>query len=349
MSSHRAGPAHFVSLTLAVPVLLLAAAHPTAAVADALPPQIYTPDSQGLATSDGFTAVLHNPAGIGIRGTGVYLGATQMESRWSTASVFGQAGALAIGYQHWSGDFFGVNRDQYVVGHAIRLSRAARIGFSCSGWRAGAGPVRAATSWGAGLLIRPVGWLSLAAKIDDINRPRFGDGLIPRIYRAGVALRPRTTRLTLTFDAASDVFDDWADAEFRWGAQIEPVDGLLLGASVDREGTFHVGLGINGRRTGAGALVSRTEAPTGAHPASSPQSERPWTMSPSRGSESTSGDSPIWPSPRRSATRCCWLGSGVRRSLSTWPAAGVSRTTWSPPRRTRSSCPRPHGWGPSAS
>ncbi len=232
---------------------------PDPEIPNLLPPQVYTPESQALATADGFSAALHNPAAIGIRGRGLYLGGSQIESRWSTVSTFGQLGLLGCGYQHWSDDVYGLNRDQYVLGVGFPVSRMARMGFSHSWWRAGAGPARSAGAYGAGLLVRPARWISLAAKVDGINHPRFGDGSIPRTYRAGVALRPGTTRLTLTLDAASDVFDDWEDCDYRWGLQAEPIEGLLMFASVNRNRTLHFGLGVNLRRNGLGVVRSQTE------------------------------------------------------------------------------------------
>ncbi len=232
---------------------------PNSEIPGLLSPQIYTPDTQALATADGFTALFHNPAGVGIRGRGFYLGGAQVESEWSHASLSGQSGPLGFGYQHWSSDFYGFNRDRYVLGLAFPVGRIARIGFTRGWWRAGAGPVRSAGTYGAGLLVRPSDWVSLAAAVDDINRPRFGDGPIPRIYRAGAALRPHSTRLALTFDVASEVFDDWEDPDYRWGLQAEPVDGLLLSASVDQDRTVHLAVGLNLRRSGLGIVASQTE------------------------------------------------------------------------------------------
>ena len=228
-------------------------------VADLLSPQTYTPESHALATADGMTAILHNPAAIGMRGPGTYIGGSLIESEWSSLSFLGQIGFVGYGYQHWSDDFYGANRDQYLLGAGFPIGRHARLGFSYQWWRAGDGPARKASSPSAALLVRPNNWLSLAAILDHINRPRFGEGAIPRMYRAGIGIRPNTDRLTLTFDAASDILDDWQDADYRWGIQLEPADGLLLAASIDQDQTIHFGLGLNFRKSGLGAITSQTE------------------------------------------------------------------------------------------
>jgi protease-4 len=228
-------------------------------ISELLSPQAYTPESQALATADGMSAILHNPAAVGVRGRGMFWGGSMTESEWSNLSILGQLGSLGYGYQHWSDDFYGINQDQYLLGLGFPVGRHARFGFSHSWWRAGFGSVRKAGSWSTSLLIRPTAWLSLGAMVSDLNRPRFGEGVIPRMYRAGVGIRPNTDRLTLTFDAASDMVDRWEDADYRWGVQLEPVDGLLLSGSIDQDQTVRVGLGLNFRKGGIGAIASQTD------------------------------------------------------------------------------------------
>lgn len=248
-----------VVLTPLPPGLWAQSAVQDAKILEFLSPQVYSPESHSLATADGMTAVRRNPAAIRVRGPGLYLGGSHIESEWSTVSIFGQIGTLGLGYQHWSDDFYGWNRDQYILGHGVRIGRTARLGFSYTWWRAGAGEIRKAGSYSVGALSRPASWLSLAAKAENLNRPRFGSDVIPRVYRAAVGLRPMTSRLTLTFDAATEDVEEWEDADYRWGLQLEPLDGLLVSASIDQDRTLHMGLGLNFRRSGLGVIGSQTD------------------------------------------------------------------------------------------
>src|SRR5690606_27447564 len=55
-------------------------------------------------------------------------------------------------------------------------------------------------TWDAGFVFRPGSWLSVGGLVTAFNGPSFPGNQLPRLYTAGVGLRPFGHRLTLAGD-----------------------------------------------------------------------------------------------------------------------------------------------------
>lgn len=107
-------------------------------------------------------------------------------------------------------------------------------------------------SFDAGLLIRPARFLSFGLAARNLNTPFVGTHQIRRAYALGVGVRPFGERLTLTADAQWDEGDPVQQISGLFGVETEPVDGLLLRGSVDLQGQFMLGAGIQFELLNAG-------------------------------------------------------------------------------------------------
>ncbi len=89
-------------------------------------------------------------------------------------------------------------------------------------------------SAGFSMLYRPIDWVSVGGTAQILNNSE------EHVYRAGLGLRPLIDRVTLTADIVY-TDDEWSDPIY--GIQVEPVNGLYMGASYESDSET-VGLSI---------------------------------------------------------------------------------------------------------
>jgi protease-4 len=119
--------------------------------------------------------------------------------------------------------------------------------------------------FGLSLLYRPTGWFSAGLTADHLNQPLVaaavaggqGDPLRRR-YRAGLAIRPGTERITLSLDTQWVEGSPFANVGPVLGLQLEPWPGLTLRAIADQQLNASVGLGLQLGQVGAGFLSGVT-------------------------------------------------------------------------------------------
>lgn len=88
------------------------------------------------------------------------------------------------------------------------------------------------TTWDAGLVLRPAPWLSIGALATAFNGPSFPGNRLPRLYTAGIGLRPFGPRLTLAGDFSLDGHDGFDSGRFAWLAGWRVLPALELVAQV---------------------------------------------------------------------------------------------------------------------
>lgn len=144
----------------------------------------------------------------------------------------------------------------YARGENIRASRFSwTFGGTVYRWvGVGAGVNRLAASkpyltsaWtvDAGLLLRPNRFISFGATGRNLNEPRFLRRVEGRTYVAAVGVRPGWQRLTLSCDAGWRERDPLDEVSVRGGVDVEILDGITLGAEVDDDRNFGVGLRLD--------------------------------------------------------------------------------------------------------
>lgn len=105
--------------------------------------------------------------------------------------------------------------------------------------------------WSLGVQVRPTNWLALGFNTRDV-----GQQVIDRQYDTGLAIRP-WSRLLLgarwRYEEGDELDADSVDLAFR--GQVEPIDGVVVGAIGDLDGRFQIQLSLNLERASAGGQI----------------------------------------------------------------------------------------------
>ncbi len=101
-------------------------------------------------------------------------------------------------------------------------------------------------SVGFSMLYRPIDWVSVGGTAQILNDSD------ENVYRAGLGIRPLIDRVTLTGDIEY-TDDEWGDPIY--GIQVEPINGLYLGASYETEDeTFALSIAFSADKSQIGSV-----------------------------------------------------------------------------------------------
>jgi protease-4 len=200
--------------------------------------QDYTVTS--VATSDDALAIFSNPAGMAA-GRAANLGMYYNEDkddlkRFGIATV---APGFGLAYSYWNQ---GARKSQISTALGSRMGETVSFGMRGRWLRLVPG-----TYFGLdlGLMVRPLKYISIGAVANNVNRPAIGLVTYDRDYKVGLGLRPMTDRLTLFGEWSAVEGEDIDDSHFQFGVETEPLDGIVLRGSGDKDLTFKVGLLVN--------------------------------------------------------------------------------------------------------
>lgn len=124
----------------------------------------------------------------------------------------------------------------------LPVSRAFGLGVSVNRLAASKPYLTSAWAFDAGMLARPIPYLSLGLTANNLNEPRFLRTDQSRYYVAGIGVRPVWERLTLSGDAYWREGDEASDIGWRTGISIEMIKGLTLTGAVDDVQNYDAGL-----------------------------------------------------------------------------------------------------------
>ncbi|OJH39404.1 signal peptide peptidase SppA [Cystobacter ferrugineus] len=82
-----------------------------------------------------------------------------------------------------------------------------------------------------GLTLRPSRHVSVGAVVRDVNAPRQGNFVMPRVYNLAVGVRPLGERVTLGVDYAATE-GNWSTGQLSYTARATVIPGVSLGAGV---------------------------------------------------------------------------------------------------------------------
>lgn len=240
---------------------LLAAAPAARAEAPtpALPLPIY--GNEGAATVEAARSALFNPAALGSRYPEELL-------LWGTRVPEGEGdwgGILARGGAALHGRRLGAGAQDWGLSAAWGAERQ-RTGARLS-WLVDTGTRDFVADLALGTRQRPTPWLSMGTAAEHLFEPEFRGRRLRRTYTFGIGLRPlalgRTvahdwgTRLTLSADAVWAEGSERDQVRARFGAEFEPVPGVVLRAGVDDHRAVRVGIGLLGVTNGLHAHAAR--------------------------------------------------------------------------------------------
>ena len=233
----------FVSVILSV---LIACKSVTAAS-----PKVRTPlPSNSVAVSDDALATFFNPAGLGAGGRGFnlhYLRVSESDFGVDDA-LFVSAAKAGFGMEFATGED-GVDFNRYTLSSGSNIGPSLYWGTGYSWVNSDDEHYDKLTSWSLGLMLRRR-YLSAGIIARDLNRPRFHAEKLGRTYDFGVAIRPRTSRLTFSVDVRK--VEKVKGVDFNFGVEVRPLRWIALRGSVNDDTSFDLRFAINFRQFGMG-------------------------------------------------------------------------------------------------
>ena len=224
---------------------LLILAIPHLAVAT---PKTQTPlPSNSVAVSDDSLATVFNPAGLAVsRGYSLYYLRT-----YSGASSGDDAFLISSPNMGFGIEFAGAPRNvdftRYTASSGSRLWGSLYWGTGYSWINSDEESYDKFSSLSLGLMLRRR-FLSLGFVARDLNRPKLLDK--NRSYDFGLAIRPRTWRVTLSFDARKT--ENAKGVDLDYSVELRPMQAVLVRASLNRHGAFDIRFGLTLGQTGLG-------------------------------------------------------------------------------------------------
>lgn len=189
-----------------------------------------------VATSDEASAILVNPAGLGVEKGSFLLFSMKLEEKNKHWNLLLSAHSLGFGYARYERDVQDFN-----LSSGFRMSGNLYAGFR-NRWQKS--PEWTIYSIDGGFLFRPKDFLSIGGVVENINEPEYGSGVkILKRYIGGVGLRPFGDRITLFAEAEGERKSE--DITMSYGAELELVDGVVLSGRFKDEDDFSVGIGLN--------------------------------------------------------------------------------------------------------
>ena len=214
-------------------------------------PKVSTPlPSSSVAVSDDALATFLNPAGLGAGQRGFnlyYLRAAETDFGVDDALLISAAKA-GFGMEFATGKD-GVDFNRYTLSSGSGIGPSIYWGTGYSWINSDDAAYDKLTSWSLGLMFRRR-YLSTGIVARDFNRPRFRGERLGRTYDFGIAIRPSTSRITLSIDARK--VEKVEGLDFNFAVEVRPFRWVTLRGSVNDDSSFDIRFGINFRQFGLG-------------------------------------------------------------------------------------------------
>ena len=214
-------------------------------------PKVSVPlPSNSVAVSDDALATFLNPAGLGAGQRGLnlyYLRASETDFGVDDALLISAAKA-GFGMEFVTGED-GIDFNRYTLSSGSGIGPSIYWGTGYSWINSDDAVYDKITSWSLGLMFRRR-YLSTGIVARDLNRPRFHREKLGRTYDFGVAIRPSTSRITLSIDARK--VEKVRGLDFNFAVEIRPFRWMTLRGSLNDDSSFDIRFGINFRQFGVG-------------------------------------------------------------------------------------------------
>ena len=214
-------------------------------------PKVNTPlPSSSVAISDDALATFFNPAGLGAGQRGLslyYLRASESDFGVDDA-LFISAAKAGFGMEFATGED-GIDFNRYTLSSGSNIGPSIYWGTGYSWINSDDEVYDKITSWSLGLMFRRQ-YLSAGLIARDLNRPRFHGEKLGRTYDFGVAIRPSTSRITLSVDARK--VEKMEGLDFNFAVEIRPFRWVTLRGSLNDDSSFDIRFGVNFRQFGLG-------------------------------------------------------------------------------------------------
>lgn len=211
-------------------------------------PKTQTPiPSNSVAVSDDSLATVFNPAGLAVSsGFNVHYLRTYSGSSTGDDAFFVSTPNMGFGIE-FAGAPSSVDFTRYTFSSGSRLWDSLYWGTGYSWINSDEESYDKFSSLSLGLMLRRR-YLSLGFVARDLNRPKLLDK--NRTYDFGLAIRPRTWRVTLSFDARKT--ENAKGVDLDYAVELRPVQAVLVRASLNKNGSFDLRFGLTLGQTGLG-------------------------------------------------------------------------------------------------
>ena len=209
-------------------------------------PKSQTPlPSNSVAVSDDTLATVFNPAGLAVNsGFNFYYLRTYSGTSSGDDAFFVSNSKTGFGIEFAGGN---VDFTRYTVSSGSPLWGSLYWGTGYSWINSDDQSYDKFSSLSIGLMLRRR-YLSLGMVARDLNRPKLLDK--NRTYDFGLAIRPRTWRLTFSFDARKT--ENARGVDLDYAVELRPVQAMLLRASLNKNGSFDIRFGLTLGQVGLG-------------------------------------------------------------------------------------------------
>ncbi len=206
--------------------------------------------SSSVAVSDDALATFLNPAGLGAaqRGLNLYYLRAGETDGWVDDTLLISAAKAGFGMEFATGKD-GIDFNRYTLSSGGSIGPTLYWGTGYSWVNSDDEDYDRLASWALGLMFRRR-YLSTGIIARDLNRPRFRGERLGRTYDFGIAVRPSTSRITLSIDARK--VEDIKGLDFNFGVEIRPLRWMTLRGSLNTDSSFDIRFGINFRQFGLG-------------------------------------------------------------------------------------------------
>ncbi|MFZ1946320.1 MAG: signal peptide peptidase SppA [bacterium] len=289
---HRALPGLKPHITAAATLALVASL--LAACSDALALTITTPSPihsyyEGLrgrlpfwtaAAPDDPVAVWTNPA---LLGTGRALGFTYLHTHTKSTFSGDDAFALSVGGLGFGAELMDLREsagaprslevNRYTIASGQRLAQGVYFGTTYSWHTSRISELDGATTWSAGLLVRPHRMMSVGVVGRDLNSPTYYGNKFRPILEAAIGFRPVDERLTIfagylarrdelevRVPDTREVAERQPKSFFSYGLEVEPADGVILRVGGDQDENFSASVGLELANAGITSVFTREKS-----------------------------------------------------------------------------------------
>lgn len=217
--------------------------------ADLLPKSVLLP-SASVAVRDDAMATTTNPAGLGVsKGiNAIYFHTLSGETGGDNAFFISTGGA------GFGAEFVDQKMafTKYTLSEGIKLSNGIYLGTGYSWFSSKDKNYDSLSSWDIGLLCRPSNSLSFGLVTRNLNHPSFNGVRTDRTYDVSLAIRPYTNRITLSLNSSLQEGKSLKNSDYNLALDLEPIDGMLLRGSYNKDHSFEVSIGIGFSQFGVG-------------------------------------------------------------------------------------------------
>jgi protease-4 len=198
-----------------------------------------------VAVADDALSVPVNPAGLAAgHGLNLYFNRhVQSDLGARDWHLYADTVLGGFGYAHYNDPTANVKSSRFTWNYAYPIWRWAGAGVGINRLAASKPYLTSAWTVDAGLLLRPSEYLSVGFTAKNLNEPRFLRQVQGRNYVLGLGVRPGFDRVTVSADVNWTEDDtDFDELGYRFGVDVEPLDGLVLRAGFDDEETISAGV-----------------------------------------------------------------------------------------------------------